>query len=49
LDKLIRAAGDALTGIVYTDDAAITHITAHKRLAEPTETPGVHISIGTLL
>ena len=44
-DKLIRAVCDALTEIIYTDDAAITHIDAYKRLAEPNETPGVHITV----
>ncbi len=30
LDKLIRAVGDALTGVLYTDDARIVAVTASK-------------------
>jgi crossover junction endodeoxyribonuclease RusA len=48
LDKLCRCVLDALTGIIYADDAAVTHIDVHKRLAEPNETPGVHISVENL-
>ena len=48
LDKLVRAVFDGLTNIIFTDDACITHLEAHKRIAEPNETPGVHISIESL-
>lgn len=35
LDKLIRAALDALTGIVYWDDSQVTTILAEKRWGRP--------------
>jgi crossover junction endodeoxyribonuclease RusA len=34
-DKLLRAIGDALTGIVYRDDAQIVTATLRKRFGEP--------------
>lgn len=34
LDKLIRAVGDALTGIAYIDDSQITHIFTSKIYGE---------------
>jgi crossover junction endodeoxyribonuclease RusA len=44
LDKLTRAVLDALTGIVFTDDARIVTLTAHKFFAR--ERPiGVHVSV----
>lgn len=30
LDKLVRATGDALTGVIYHDDAQVVEITARK-------------------
>jgi len=38
LDKLIRAVGDALTGIVYRDDSQIVEIQAKKMYSEKPET-----------
>jgi len=43
VDKLARAILDALTGVWITDDSHVTDLYAHKRLAEPDETPGVFI------
>jgi len=43
LDKLLRAVCDALTTVLFTDDSAITRLTAAKRLADIGETPGAHI------
>ena len=43
LDKLIRAALDALTGIVYLDDAQVVDISATKSYGDP----GVQISLGS--
>lgn len=43
LDKLIRAVGDALTGVIYTDDARIVTITASKDYGV---TPRVEIAVG---
>lgn len=34
-DKLVRCAGDALTGIVFKDDAQITRLIAVKGYGEP--------------
>lgn len=45
LDKLIRAVGDALTGVLYTDDARIVAITASK---DYDVTPRVEIELGTV-
>lgn len=45
VDKLARAVLDALTGIWFTDDSAITDLRAIKRLAELGETPGVSIEL----
>lgn len=46
LDKLIRACGDAMTGIVYTDDSRIVEVTARKLYvtAEHPQ-PGVTVTI----
>lgn len=33
LDKLLRAAGDAVTGILYVDDSRIVRIVADKKFA----------------
>lgn len=46
LSKLIRSTEDAITSAgVWIDDARVTTIIAHKRLAEIGETPGAHIRI----
>lgn len=45
LDKLIRAVGDALTGIAWADDAQVVGIRATKRLAELDEGPGCRIRV----
>ena len=42
-DKLARAVCDAITGLIYTDDAQIVDLHAAKRTAEIGEQPGVHI------
>lgn len=42
-DKLDRAVMDALTGIVYVDDAQVVQRGSTKRYAEPGERPGVDI------
>lgn len=44
-DKLARACLDALTGICFHDDSQVTNLHATKRLAQPDETPGVHITV----
>lgn len=45
LDKLLRAAFDAMTGIVYEDDKQAERVDAHKRWCEPGEEPGVDIVV----
>jgi len=45
LDKLVRAIFDACTGIVFTDDSAVTTLVTTKRLAEIGEPPGVGIHL----
>ena len=47
-DKLERAIGDALTGVVYADDAQIDDGPTRKRYAKPGETPGVEIRVEML-
>lgn len=43
--KMARAVEDALTGIVYHDDAQITSEVLDKRRAEIDEPPGVNIRV----
>jgi crossover junction endodeoxyribonuclease RusA len=45
LDKLIRAAGDAMSTIVYKDDGQIVAIVASKRYAIESRTPGMDVRI----
>jgi crossover junction endodeoxyribonuclease RusA len=44
LDKLVRAVGDALTGVVYVDDALIVNLHAWKRYGAP----GVQITVSRI-
>ncbi|MDH6282873.1 RusA family crossover junction endodeoxyribonuclease [Prescottella agglutinans] len=44
-DKLARAALDALSGACYHDDAQVIELHVYKRIAEPDEQSGVHITI----
>jgi len=44
-DKLLRAIGDALTGVVYADDSQVIDIRGRKRVAEIGEQPGARITI----
>lgn len=44
-DKLVRAVLDAMTGIVYNDDAQVVEHHARKRLADIGETPGAIILV----
>jgi Holliday junction resolvase RusA-like endonuclease len=45
LDKLIRSCGDAFAGVLYRGDQQIVSITAAKRFAVGTETPGVLVTV----
>ena len=48
LDKLIRAIGDALTGVCYVDDRQIIKIYAEKRTIDKNSPEGVEIILKTL-
>lgn len=48
-DKLTRAVCDALTGLVWHDDAQVCLGVTVKRYAEADETPGCAIVVGRLL
>ncbi len=45
VDKLIRACFDALTGVVWGDDAQVVEVSAYKVYAAPGEQPGVLIRV----
>lgn len=45
VDKLLRAIGDALTGIVWRDDAQVVIVHAEKHYGEP---PCVHVIVEEL-
>lgn len=47
VDKLLRAIGDALTGVVWADDGQCVQSVGSKRYAEPGEGPGARIMVGT--
>jgi Holliday junction resolvase RusA-like endonuclease len=44
LDKLCRHAADALSGLIYTDDARVVELIASKTFAIG-EPPGVRITV----
>ena len=45
LDKLIRAVLDAMSGIVYDDDAQICWVNALARYEDETMSPGVAVTV----
>lgn len=45
VDKLARAVLDALSGVVYVDDAQVVSIVAAKRYCAPAEGPGLYLEI----
>lgn len=45
VDKLVRAATDALTGIAWRDDAQVVDLFVHKRYCAPGEVPRARITI----
>lgn len=49
LDKLARAAKDALTGVVWTDDSQVTDLIARKRYCAAGEFPRVVIRVRAAL
>lgn len=48
LDKLVRAALDAITGLAFTDDAQVAKLVAKKRTAAIGEQPGMWLVFGPL-
>jgi Holliday junction resolvase RusA-like endonuclease len=48
-DKLTRSTYDALSGIVWHSDSQVVCSHVVKRYAEPDETPGCTIVVGTLI
>lgn len=48
IDKLTRAVFDAMTSIVWVDDAQVVAATIRKRYCHRWEQEGVHIVIGVL-
>lgn len=46
IDKLARGILDALTHVIYSDDAQVTTLIVTKRVAELHESPGVHVWVG---
>lgn len=49
LDKLVRSAKDAMSKVVYRDDALIVEIIARKAYAREGETPRADILVSTQL
>jgi Holliday junction resolvase RusA-like endonuclease len=45
LDKLLRSVGDALTGVVYRDDAQVVELVAIKRYTAPDAPPHATIRV----
>lgn len=45
IDKLVRATFDAMTGVLYNDDAQIVVLSSRKSYASPEEPPGAHVRI----
>jgi len=48
IDKLIRAVLDAMSGIVYTDDAMICSVSARSMYADATMPPGVAVTVSLM-
>ncbi len=47
LDKLIRAVGDALQGVVIVNDSRIVSVIAQKKWAGGVDKPGLRLTLGT--
>jgi Holliday junction resolvase RusA-like endonuclease len=43
-DKLMRAIGDSLSGVVYRDDAQLAHVTVRKVYTESSEGASIEVS-----
>lgn len=47
IDKLERSILDALTHVIWSDDAQVVTVFKHKRVAEVGESPGVSVWVDT--
>jgi Holliday junction resolvase RusA-like endonuclease len=45
LDKLVRAVGDSMTGVVWNDDTQVVEIHCRKRYADVEESPGAIVLV----
>lgn len=45
IDKLARSVLDALTGVAWGDDAQVTTLHCQKRYCQPSEQPGVWVTL----
>jgi len=45
VDKLARTLLDALSGVLFVDDAQVVRLEAGKRFVEPGESPGVDVDV----
>lgn len=45
IDKLARAALDAITSVIIADDSQVVGLRATKRLALPDESPGLEVTV----
>ena len=48
VSKLVRAVEDAMTGIIYNDDAQIISLIAHRRFANDREQPCAIITVAAV-
>ena len=48
VSKLVRAVEDAMTGIIYNDDAQIISLIAHRRFANDREQPCAIITVSAV-
>jgi crossover junction endodeoxyribonuclease RusA len=48
VSKLVRAVEDAMTGILYNDDAQIISLIAHRRFANDREQPCAIITVSAV-
>lgn len=49
LDKLVRSVKDALSSVVWRDDALVVEIAARKEYARPGESPRAEITVSRLV
>ena len=49
VDKLVRAVFDALTGIIFKDDAQVVNVSAYKAYCEGDLSPGARIKLDVVV